>query len=493
MSSSSYRSILKSTSLIGGASVINILIGMVRIKFVAVLLGPSGVGLMGVYATITGMVGTLAGMGISTSGVRQIAYAYAKGDEQVVGRTVKTLRRTVWLTGLLGCFGMVAAAWPLSKATFGSGEETFNLALLGSTILFGSLAAGQGCLLQGTRRIKALAWVSIFGALNGTLISIPCYFFWGCRGIVPSLILSALAGVATSWWFARRIPVAPFAMPWRDSRNEAGQLLRFGFPIMLTGLFGALSTYAIRVVLIRQVGLEGVGVYQAAFGLSGILANFVLNAMGTDYYPRLTAVAHDPVRASEEINSQTEIALLLATPALAVTLIFAPLVILVFYSGQFDGAVEILRWAVFGIFGRVVSWPVGFLILAKGKGTLFLVSEMLSGLIHLALIWACTRLWGLQGTGIAFLLLYCFHTVFIYGLCTYLNRNLWNRATLFHVLGLGGMLVLIGAVLMSVTHDVIRWTLSLSACGALSGYCLVRLSARTGITLQTLKTKLLGA
>ncbi len=493
MTKTHYRSILKSTSLIGGASVINILIGMVRTKFVAVLLGPSGVGLMGVYGTITGMVGTVAGMGISTSGVRQIAYAYANGDEKVVAGTVKTLRRTVWLTGLLGCFGMVAAAWPLSKVTFGSGEETFNLALLGSTILFGSLAAGQGCLLQGTRRIKELAWVSILGALNGTLISIPCYYFWGCRGIVPSLILSALAGVATSWWFARCIPVASFAMPWRDSRNEAGRLLSFGFPIMLTGLFSAVSTYLIRVVLIRQVGLDGVGVYQAAFGLSGILANFVLNAMGTDYYPRLTAVAHDSVRAREEINSQTEIALLLATPALAVTLVCAPLVIRVFYSGQFDGAIEILRWAVFGIFGRVVSWPLGFLILAKGKAALFLVSEILAGLIHLALIWACTRLWGLQGTGVAFLLLYCFYTVLIYGFCTYLNRNLWNRATLFHVLGLGGILVLIGMACMLVTHDILRWTLSICACGALSVYCLVRLSARTGITLQTLRTKLLGA
>lgn len=489
MSSSHYRNILKSTSIIGGASVINILIGMVRTKFVAALLGPAGIGLMGVYGTITGMVGTVAGMGLSTSGVRQIAESYAKGDEQVVARTVNNVRRTVWLTGLLGFAGMVTAAWPLAKMTFGSEREAVNLAFLGSTILLGSVAAGQGCLLQGTRRIKELAWVSIFGALNGTLISIPCFYFWGCQGIVPSLILSALAGLVTSWWFARRVPVMPVAMALRESRDEVGRLLRFGFPLMLSGLFGAVSAYLIRVVLLRQVGLEGVGIYGAAFGLSGILANFVLNAMGTDYYPRLTAVADDPVRVSQEINSQTEIALLLATPALAVTLVFAPVAIAVFYSGKFDGAIDILRWAVFGIFGRVVSWPLGFLILAKGKGTLFLASEIGIGLIHLALIWACTRRWGLPGTGIAFLLLYCIYTVLVYGVCACLTGKLWTTESLFHVLGLGGMLALIGAVVMLIKPDFLRWTLSLSACGAVSMYCLMRLSSQTGITLQTLKAR----
>lgn len=41
----SYRRILKSTSVIGGASVINIGIGLLRSKVLAVLLGPAGVGL----------------------------------------------------------------------------------------------------------------------------------------------------------------------------------------------------------------------------------------------------------------------------------------------------------------------------------------------------------------------------------------------------------------------------------------------------------------
>lgn len=488
--SGNYRRVLKSTSLIGGASIINILIGMVRIKFVAVLLGPSGVGLIAIYSSITGMVATVAGMGINTSGVRQIVKAFANGDELVVARTIKTLRRTVWLTGTLGFLGMVLAAWPLSKVTFGSSTEVLNLALLGSTILLGSVASGQACLLQGSRRIKEVALISIFGALNGTLISIPCYYIWGQQGIVPSLILCAVAGVVTSWWFSRRITVKPIVMAWRESADEAGLLLRFGLPVMLTGLLSGATVYFIRIILIRDFGLDGVGIYQAAFNLSGVLAGFVLSAMGTDYYPRLTAVADDPDQVRREINSQTEIALLLATPALAATLVFAPLAIALFYSTGFEAAIDILRWAVFGVFGRVCSWPLGFLLLAKGKSVIYLIFETLANVLHLGLIWFCTQSWGLPGTGVAFILLYIIYTILLYGWgWMHLNHKLWTKGTLLHVLGLGGMLALIGLTVTGIKHDALRWAISLSACALVSGYCIQRLSEQAKISWQTIKER----
>lgn len=461
-------------------------------KFVAVILGPSGVGLVGIYTSITGLVGTVAGMGINTSGVRQITRAFAKDDELVVARTVKTLRRIVWITGTLGCLGMMFAAWPLSKLTFNSDKEAFNLALLGITILLGSIATGQGCLLQGTRRIKELAYVSILGALNGTLISIPCYYFWGQQGIIPSLILCSVAGVLTSWWFASSVKTKSIALTWQESAGEARNLIRFGLPIMLTGLMAAASAYLIRIVLIRKVGLDGVGIYQAAFALSGVLTNFVLSAMGTDYYPRLTAVAEDANLVRREINIQTEVALLLATPGLVATLVFAPLMITLFYSGRFEGAVDILRWAVFGIFGRVVSWPLGYVLLAKGKGTLYLITETAANVLHLGLIWICTRYWGLPGTGIAFFLLYVIYTLMIYGACTRLIRKVWTIESFLHVLGLGGMLFLTGLAVMAITHDVTRWATSLFLCFIVSCYCIVRLTKQTGLSWRTVSARFTG-
>ena len=53
----SYSRIMKSSSLIGGAQGINMLIGMVRVKFVAMLIGPMGVGLVATYQATVKLIG----------------------------------------------------------------------------------------------------------------------------------------------------------------------------------------------------------------------------------------------------------------------------------------------------------------------------------------------------------------------------------------------------------------------------------------------------
>lgn len=481
--SSSYKHALKSTSMIGGASLINILIGMVRTKFVAVLLGPAGIGLLGVYNSIVGMVGAVAGMGIGASGTRQIAEAHGAGDPQRIARTVKTLRRTVWVTGILGLLIMVLGCTAFSKASFGTATYALPIAILGITILLANIATGQSCILQGTRRISDLAKVSIIGALNGTIISIPCYYFWRINGIVPGLILTGAAALLTSWWFARRVVLVPVELPWRDSRQEAGKLLHFGVPVMLSGLMSMVSAYLIRVLLIRQVGLDGVGIWQAAFGLSGVLANFVLSAMGTDYYPRLTAIAGDDDKVKEEVNAQTEVALLLAVPALAATIIFAPLVITLFYSGKFDGAVDILRWSAYGVFGRVISWPLGFVLLAKGMGKTFFWTELVANIFQVIALWVCVKIWGLLGTGIAFLLLYVVYSLLIYVVAHAVSGMSWTAANKRHILIFAALLALIGMISVWVPSLWVQFSVNLFLFAGLGIYCLHRLSQKSGITL----------
>ena len=108
----SYLDILRSSALIGGASILTILVGIVRTKAVAVLLGPAGVGLMGLFNAICDLAIAVAGMGAGSSGVRQIAEAVGSGDERRIARTVKALRRTVPVLGLLGGTALMLLARP---------------------------------------------------------------------------------------------------------------------------------------------------------------------------------------------------------------------------------------------------------------------------------------------------------------------------------------------------------------------------------------------
>ena len=74
-----YGQILKSSAIIGGSTVLKVGIGIVRTKIMALLLGPAGFGLAGLYMSIITLTQSIAGMGINGSGVRQIAEAAGSG------------------------------------------------------------------------------------------------------------------------------------------------------------------------------------------------------------------------------------------------------------------------------------------------------------------------------------------------------------------------------------------------------------------------------
>ena len=486
----SYRSILKSTSLIGGASVLNILIGMVRTKFVAVLLGPTGVGLLGMYVQIAALVITVTGMGIKSSGVRQVAEAVGSGDDGRIARTVITLRRTAWLTGGLGFLVMVVFCVPLSRLTFGKADHAGSIAVLGITLLTGAIADGQGCIINGTRRIGDLAKISVISALSGTMISIPSFYLWGQAGIVPSLVLSALAALATSWWFARRVTVKNIALLWRETPGEARKLLLLGFSLMGAGVVMSLCNYLIRIVMLRQFNLADVGIYQAAYVLSGILVGFVLSAMGADYYPRLTAVASDNTSIHRMVNQQLQISILLALPGLAAMMIFAPLIIKIFYASSFEAAVPILRWCILGVLGRVLSWPMGFVMLAKGRGKVFFVTEVFAGLIHLAGVFFFIRIWGLDGAGIAFMVLYAAYTALMLLVMRRLVGATWDRHTL--KLAVMATTVMVALMLNCVleAHLMVAWAVNLIVLVGITWISLKQLSRQSEIGLQALLLKL---
>ncbi len=442
---SSYGQILKSSSIIGGASGINYLVGMVRTKVVAGLLGTSGLGLVGIYLSIIGTFASVAGLGIGSSGVREIAEAEGSGDEARMVATVKTLRRVCWLTGLLGWLLSAAAAWPLSRWAFGNDGHGWAIAFLGLTILLGSISAGQTALLQGIRRIGDLARIQVIAAVLGTLVTLGLYSWLREDGIVPVLISSAVIQLLVSWYYARKIQPCHVAQSWKETFHRSKNLISLGLAFMWSGLVGSLFALGIRALIVRELGLEANGIYQAAWGMSGMFAGFILGAMGTDFYPRLTAVAHDHATVNRLVNEQTEIGVLLALPGLVGTLAFAPWLMHLFYSAKFLPGAQLLPWFVIGISGQIISWPMGFILLAKGEKIWFVVSETTALVFKFAVSAALLYQMGLVGTAIAYPILYVLYTAGLLVLSRHLTGFRWSDQVL-RLLGLAAVLVGLGFV-----------------------------------------------
>jgi PST family polysaccharide transporter len=432
--SNSYRQIFKSTALIGGTQVINIFLGIVRTKVLAILLGPSGMGIAGLYQSSTGLVGTLAGLGIGSAGVRQIAEAVGTGDEDRIARTVRTLRLTSALSGLLGMLVIVLFCGQIGYATFGNASHTFGVALMSLTLLFGGISAGQTALLQGMRRLKHLASCQVLGVAFGTVVGITLVYFLRERGIAPYLVAVSGFGILSSWWYARKVRIEPVKITAFEIVSESKGLLNMGLAFMVSGLLMTGTDYVTRVLISRQLGMNAVGLYSATWTLSSLYVGVILNSMGADFYPRLTAAASDDAVVNRLVNEQTEMGILIAIPGILVTLTLAPWVLRAFYSEAFVPAADVIRWQILGVALRVVSWPMSFVQLGKGMSKLFMLTETVFAVVYVSLMLGCMKIWGLEGVGISFFALYVSYSIAMLGVCNRITGFSWSRRSLFIIL-----------------------------------------------------------
>lgn len=427
--SGSYRTILRSSAIMGSASVANIVIGLVRMKVAAVLLGPAGIGLIGLLQNMMAVASTLAGLGLGTAGTRQIAEASDDAEAVAVAR-----RALFWATLALGFLG--AGAFFLLRGELAvrvAGDAAFgpSIGWLALGVALTVASASQGALLQGMRRIGDLARLQITSAALSTAMGIAILFAWGEDGVVPFVIAAPLASFVLGHWYVSRLGRPLGGLP--NLRLLAAQwreLARIGMAFMVGGLVVSLGFLAVRSLVQQRLGAVDLGHYQAAWAISMTYLGFVLTAMATDYYPRLTATIGDHEAATRLVNEQTEVALLLGGPALVGMMALAPLVVRVLYTPEFTVSADILRWQILGDALKIASWPLGFVMLATGASKTYMLAETTAIVVFVLGVWAGLPFFGIEATGIAFLIMYAAYLPLVFFLARWRIGFAWTPAVI---------------------------------------------------------------
>ena len=97
-----YTRAAKTTFLFSFVQIVSIAVAIIRNKIIAVILGPTGVGLISIFTTYTNFVKTGACLGLSQSAVRDISEAYEANDYSRFSRTISLTNKLVVCTSLLG-------------------------------------------------------------------------------------------------------------------------------------------------------------------------------------------------------------------------------------------------------------------------------------------------------------------------------------------------------------------------------------------------------
>lgn len=403
---SSYRSIIKGNTLFGGVQIYNILISVIRSKIVAVLLGPQGMGIMGLLNSTVSLVQSLTNFGLGTSAVREVAIAKESNEESRMAEITTVLRRMVWLTGFLGAIITLVFAPQLSQFTFNNDDYTTAIRWLSVTLVLLQLSVAQNALLQGLHQLRSLAKASVLGSTIGLIITLPLYYFWHFDAIVPVIIITAAISLILSWHFSHKLKIESVDISVKDTFTKGKNMLVMGFLISLTGLMDSVITYLIQIIISNWGSIADVGLYNAGYAMISSYVGLVFSAIATDYFPRLTSVSNDKEKYTNVINQQADIMLLILCPLVLIFISFGNILIGILYSTKFLGIVEMTNWIAFGMIFRAISWCPGFMFIAKNDSKLYFIIYVITVIVTLAIDVFFYKVGGLTGLGVAFVVNY---------------------------------------------------------------------------------------
>ncbi len=271
-----------------------------------------------------------------------------------------------------------------------------------------TISNGQKSVIQASRRLRDLAKASVYGSLVGLVTAIPLYYYFGLKGIVPSLIIVPLTGLILSWFYSRKLDIKPVKMSWKETLSSGENMIKLGLVITVTGIIGFFTGYILNAFISRTGGVDQVGLYNAGWSVIGQSTGLVFAAMTTDYFPRLSSINKDDSRITTLVNQQAEMVLLILGPILVLLIGTMSILIRLLYTPAFLPVVIFANWMLLGILFKGLVWPVGFIFPAKGDLKAFGMIEISAMTFNIIINILGYYLYGLEGLGVSFLVGYLF-------------------------------------------------------------------------------------
>lgn len=378
---------------------INILLNLLRTKAIAILLGPSGVGLNGIYNETRELIHTTTNLGLDISGVRGISQAFEQNDAAEIDRQVTLLRTWVLLFALFGTLVCALIAQPLSKFTFGDYSHTWDFVFLSPAVAFSTITCGEMAVLKGLRQLKSLASLSVVNVVIAIVVSLPIYYVWGLSGVLPALVLCTLLWAVTA--LAYGIKAHSLNLFTKSNQMKGSNiLLGIGITFVVCEIIDHIAKLSVQSYLNNIASLDMVGLYNACRTMTLTYAGMVFSAMDQDYFPRLSGVVKNMVERTVILTKQLDVTLMIITPMLVAFIVVMPVIVPLLLSGEFNSIIPMAQIIAASLIFRAIYLPNAYLPLAAGDSKVYLAINVIGALNTFWIILGY-ELGGLIGMGVA--------------------------------------------------------------------------------------------
>lgn len=345
------------------------------------ILLPSYYGMVAYFLRVFGLVRFLGTLGLGAKVIEDVSHYSALGDQHGLGKAVYSLGSIRLAIGGILLLLLTFLSWVQDDATF---------LWAGLAGLFASVGDYMNALLQGLRRRKAVAGLSL---LQPALFLASVLLMSIMVNAVPTMIYAAFTFsfvtlLAGSFLSLRR---AAIPQPFRQaiSRPYLRGALRPLTNLVIFGLLNYLYLSLGSLILGSAKLFEENAFFSAAFGLVAIPTTLGFVVITAVFYPELVAMlAHDRrEEASRLLTTFMRLFLTALTPVMAALAVYSGFIVRLVYTETYDPSivplavlsplamlVPVQQLLVFGLYAlgehRQASIGMGIQVLLALAGTL---------------------------------------------------------------------------------------------------------------------------
>lgn len=422
----SIRNLITVSAYNGFATVIRVLLGLISNKINSIYLGPSGYALLGQYSTFNSITTTFSTGGINAGLIKYVAEYYDQFDKR--DKIISTSLFIVLIcSAIIGIVNIVLCRF-LSIFLLKTPQYWSIFVISGSMIALNSIGLVISWLLNALKQMNRLITTQIIMNFVAVAVTIPMVIFFNVYGALLSMFIYAPLTIYINYRFLKKSGLDLRKVKPLIDRESFGRLLKFSLMAFTTALLLPVSQLVIRNYIITSISTESAGYWQGVLKISDIYMTVIISSLSLYYLPRLSEIK-DPQELRKEIFSGYAVLMPLMIFLGFSIFLLRDFIIEVLFTPAFRPMRNLFIFQLLGDFFKIASWLLAYLMVAKAKGRMYIITEIIFALSYLVFALVFIKARGVIGITYAYSLNYFLYFI----LFVYLFRGLIFKPQTFKI------------------------------------------------------------
>ena len=354
-------------------------------KFMSVIVGPSGLAIIGQFQNFSSIIMSVAQVGTSQGIVKLCAEYQAGHSSNKLDDLFSTTFKLIFLVSILISIVLSSFSVAFSKYLLGDVSYWYIFCIYALTIPLFSINATLLSIINGLGYLKYWAQIIIIQSTYAMIITCFLIGLLELEGALIALVTNQSVVLFVTLRKMRKIGAVRWEHVTRKfSNHQFRRLLNFSLMSLTSAICVPLSFMIIRNEITNSFGLTSAGHWQALWYVSSTSVMVISMTLGTYYLPKLSSLMTKREVTKEIIHASSLILPLSGIIFFLIYLLKENVVVLLF-SKEFLPMLSLFKWQLMGDFLKVASFLIGYVTLAKAMTKTYIALEI-CGSISLVLL-----------------------------------------------------------------------------------------------------------